>query len=165
MKPAVTRACVLPTALLAGLLFVTGAMAAPPDAAPASERSLTPDRVIGSLNQTLAWYREARVAMRAVGTVFAREDEQTALAVLRRAFETARAQAAVLAAASGPAPAAQRANAGPLVGKRAEVTAAIQADQVEVEQLRQRLRTAPAARRAAAQDDLAAATHSMGLDR
>src|SRR3989442_14487018 len=140
MKPAVTRACVLPTALLAGLLFVTGAMAAPPDAAPDSERSLTPDRVIGSLNQTLAWYREARVAMRAVGTVFAREDEQTALAVLRRAFETARAQAAVLAAASGPAPAAQRTDAGPLAGKRAEkraeVTAAMQADQVEVEQLR-----------------------------
>jgi len=119
MKPAVTRACVLPTALLAGLLFVTGAMAAPPDAAPDSERSLTPDRVIGSLNQTLAWYREARVAMRAVGTVFAREDEQTALAVLRRAFETARTQAAVLAAGSGPATTPQPAEAGPLAKKRA----------------------------------------------
>src|SRR2546430_13197016 len=129
MKPAVTRACVLPTALLADLLFVTGAMAAPPDAAPDSERSLTPDRVIGSLNQTLAWYREARVAMRAVGTVFAREDEQTAVAVVRRAFETARAQAAVLAAASGPAPAAQRAEAGPLAGKPAQLNATIQTDQ------------------------------------
>jgi hypothetical protein len=156
---------VLPTALLAGLLFVTGAMAAPPDAAPDSERSLTPERVIASLNQTLAWYREARVAMRAVGTVFAREDEQTALAVLRRAFETARAQAAVLAAGSGPATAPQPAEAGPLAKKRAEVNAAIRADQQEVERLRQVLRTAPAARRAAVQDDLAAATNRLELDR
>jgi len=155
----------LPTAALVSLLFVTGAVAAAPDARPDSERSITPDRVITSLNQTLAWYREARVAMRAVGTVFAREDEQTALAVLRRAFETARAQAVVLAAESGPAPAAPRADAGPLAGKRAEVNAAIQADQEEVERLRQRLRAAPAARRAAVQDELAAATNRLELDR
>ena len=116
MKPGVTRGRVLPAALVVGLLFVGGAAAATPAAAPDSERPVTADRVIASLNQTLAWYREARVAMRAVGTVFAREDEQTALAVLRRAFETARAQAAVLAAGSGPAPAAQNAKAGPLAG-------------------------------------------------
>jgi len=67
-------------ALFAVFLLVTGAEAAPPASAPDSEHLVTPDRVIASLNQTLAWYREARVAMRAVGTVFAREDEQTALA-------------------------------------------------------------------------------------
>jgi hypothetical protein len=100
-----------------------------------------------------------------VGTVFAREDEQTALAVLRRAFETARAQDAVLTAESGPAPAAQRAEAGPLAGKRGQVSAAIQTDQQEVERLRQLLRTAPPARRAAVQDDLAAATNRLELDR
>ncbi len=165
MKPGVTRALMLPTAFLAGLLFVAGAAAATPDAAPDSEPSVTPDRVIASLDQTLAWYRQARVAMRAVGTVFAREDEQTALAVLRRAFEVARAQAAVLAAGSGPATAAPRAEAGPVAGKRAEVNAAIQTDQQEVERLRQGLRTAPAARRAAVQDDLAAATNRLELDR
>src|SRR5713226_1409609 len=165
MKPGVTRARMLPTAFLAGLLFVAGAAAATPDAAPDSEPSVTPDRVIASLDQTLAWYRQARVAMRAVGTVFAREDEQTALAVLRRAFEVARAQAAVLAAGSGPATAAPRAEAGPVAGKRAEVNAAIQTDQQEVERLRQGLRTAPAARRAAVQDDLAAATNRLELDR
>jgi hypothetical protein len=155
----------LPTALLASLIFVTGAAAVTQDAPPASAPPVTPDRVIASLNQTLAWYREARVAMRAVGTVFAREDEQTALAVLRRAFETARAQAAVLAAASGPTPTAQRADAGPLAGKRAQLNAAIQTDQQEVGRLRERLRTAPAARRAAVQDDLAAATNRLELDR
>ena len=167
MKLPITRVRILLTALVASLLFVTGAMAAAPEAAPDSEHSITPDRVIASLNQTLAWYREARVAMRAVGTVFAREreDEETALALLRRAFQTARAQATVLAAASGPAPAAQRTEAGPLAGKRAEVNAAIQADQREVERLRQVLRTAPAARRAAVQDDLAAATNRLDLDR
>ena len=152
-------------ALFAVFLLVTGAEAAPPASAPDSEHPVTPDRVIASLNQTLAWYREARVAMRAVGTVFAREDEQTALAVVRRAFETARAQAAVLAAASGPAPTAQRAEAGPLAGKRAQLNATIQTDQQEVERLRERLRTAPAARRAAVQDDLAAATNRFELDR
>jgi len=165
MKPSVMRARVLPTALVASLLFVCGAAAATPGAASDSEPPITPDRVIASLNQTLAWYREARVAMRAVGTVFAREDEQTALALLRRAFETARAQAAVLAAGSGPVPGDQHAEAGPLAGKRAQVNAAIQTDQQEVERLRQLLRTAPAARRAAVQDDLAAATNRVELDR
>ena len=133
MKLSVIRARMLPTALVASLLFVNGAVAATPEAPSDSKRSITPDRMIASLNQTLAWYREARVAMRAGGTVFAREDEETALALLRRAFETARAQATVLAAASGPAPAAQRTEAGPLAGKRAEVNAAIQANQREVE--------------------------------
>ena len=165
MKPSVMRARVLPTALVASLLFVCGAAAATPGAASDSEPPITPDRVIASLNQTLAWYREARVAMRAVGTVFAREDEQTALALLRRAFETARAQAAVLAAGSGPVPGDQHAEAGPLAGKRAQVNAAIQTDQQEVERLRQLLRTARAARRAAIQDDLAAATNRLELDR
>src|SRR5258705_2191558 len=157
MKLSVIRARMLPTALLASLLFVTGAGAVTREDPPDSKRSITPDRMIVSLNQTLAWYREARVAMRAVGTVFAREDEETALALLRRAFETARAQAAVLAAANGPAPVAQRTEVGPLAGKREEVNAAIQADQREVERLRQALRTNPAARRATVQDDLAAA--------
>ena len=164
MKPGVTRADVLPTTLLAGLLLVTFAAAATPDAAPNSERPITPDRMMASLNQSLAWYRETRVAMRAGGTVFAREDEQTALAVLRRAFETARAQAAVLAAASGPATAPQHATAGPLAGKRAEVNAAVQADQQEVERLRHLLRSAPPVRRAVVQDDLAAATNRLELD-
>src|SRR5262249_57231958 len=91
---------------------------------PSSTQQLAPDRVIASLNEALAWYRDARVAIHAVGTVFAREDEQTALAVLRRAFETARAHAAVIAA-SAPAPSAQRADAGSLAARRAQVNTAI----------------------------------------
>ena len=97
--------------------------------------------------------------MRAVDTVFAREAEQMALAVVRRAFETARAQAALLATGSGSAPAPQRADAGPLAGKRTQIRAAIQTDEQEIERLRQRLRTASSARRPALQENLAAATN------
>jgi hypothetical protein len=155
----------LPTALFAGLFLVFGAAAAPPDAPPGSEHPITPDRVIASLEQTLAWYREARVAMRALGTVFAREDEATALAVLRRAFETARAQAAVAAVGSGGATATQPAKAGPLSGRRVQVTLAIQTDQQDIERLRQRLRTARRGQRPALQDNLVAATNQLELDR
>ncbi len=88
MKPGLTGAGMLPRAFLVGLLLVTGAAAAEPDASSNAERSLTPDRVLASLTKTLAWYREARVAMRGAGTVFGREDEQTALAVVRRAFDS-----------------------------------------------------------------------------
>jgi hypothetical protein len=85
------------------LLSVTGRGAVPSAVtAPTAEQSLSPDRIIGPLNETLAWYREARTAMRSGEAVFAREDEQTILAVVRHAFETARAQAALLATEKGP---------------------------------------------------------------
>jgi hypothetical protein len=165
MKPGVMRVRVLPAALLAGLLLVSLAAAALPDASPDSADPVTPDRVIASLNEVLAWYREARVAMRAVGPVFAREDEQTALAVLRHAFETAQAQATLLGTGSGSATVPQQADAGPLAGKRTQMKAAIQADEQEVARLQQRLRTAPRARRPALQDDLAAAANRLDLER
>src|SRR5262249_10032982 len=79
----------------------------------AHEQPTTPDQVIASLDQTLGWYRDARLAMRGVGSLFGREDEQTALAVLRRAFETARAQAALLAGSAPAAAASQPGEAGP----------------------------------------------------
>jgi len=128
------------------------------------ERPTTPDQVIASLNQALAWYREARLVMRGVGSVIGREDEQTALAVLRSAFETARAQAALLAGSAPAAAASQPGEAGPLAGKRTEIKTAIEADQQEVERLQQRLRNATRAQRAAVQDDLAAASNRLELD-
>ena len=63
---------------LAALVVVFAAAVA--WAAPASEAkaTLTPERILGSLNQALAWYRQARVAMQSVddGSGFAdtRED-------------------------------------------------------------------------------------------
>jgi len=151
--------------LLAAFCHAPVAAAAISSAKTESDHSLTPERVIGSLNQTLAWYRETRVTTRAVGTIFAREDEPTALAVLRRAFETARAEAAFLALGDGSAPAPTRAEARPLATKRLEVQAAIQADEQKIAGLRRQLRVAPRSRRPALQDDLAAAKNRLELDR
>src|SRR5215471_12775909 len=158
------RAHFLVTMLAAGLIAFAGHAIAALEPAPDSDRPFTQDRVIAHLNQTLAWYRHARVAIRALGAVFAREDEQTALAVVRRAFETAKLEAAALKVAAPPTQ-GQPAQTGPLVGKRAEVNTAIQTDLQQIEQLRQRLRTSPASRRAALNDELAAARNRLELDR
>jgi len=128
------------------------------------EHPATPDQVIASLNQTLAWYREARLVMRGVGRVIGREDEQTALAVLRSAFETARAQATLLSGSTPAAATPPPGEAGAFGGKRTEIKTTIEADQQEVERLQQRLRHAPRAQRAAVQDDLAAASNRLELD-
>ena len=167
MKLPITRVRILLTALVASLLFVTGAMAAAPEAAPDSEHSITPDRVIASLNQTLAWYRR-RAWRCAPWAQSSRESER--MRRQRSPYSGARSKRPGLRPPSWLPRAAppRRLNAleaGPLAGKRAEVNAAIQADQREVERLRQVLRTAPAARRAAVQDDLAAATNRLDLDR
>src|SRR2546428_5156356 len=57
----------------------------------------SPEQVVASLNRAMAWYRQARIVMRSIdGTsVFASTDEQTAVRLLGRAFDAARAQAAV----------------------------------------------------------------------
>jgi len=163
-----TRLFLLVIALAVSL--VSPARGAPPTngSAPngaAPEQPLTSDQVMASLNETIAWYREARLAMRGLSSVFGREDEQTALAVLRAAFEKARAQATLLSAGGRGAASVQPADAGPLAGKRTEVEAAIQADREEIDHLQQRLQRAPRAQRPKVQDDLAAATNRLELDR
>src|SRR5262249_54612715 len=141
---------------LVAVVHLASVAPAAPSAKAESDQSLTSDRVMSSLNQTLAWYREARVAMRAVGTIFAREDKQTALGVLHQAFETARAEAAFLALGDalgndngGNTP---EADTGPMAAKRATVQAALEADEQEPTRLRQQLRTAPHATPAALPD-------------
>jgi hypothetical protein len=118
----------MPTRLLLVVALV-GSLVSTAQAAPTlgSGHPIAPDQVIVSLYQTLAWYREARQAMRDVGSVFGREDEETAVAVLRAAFETARAQTALLAEGT-PAESPRPAETGPLAGKRSEIQAAIEAD-------------------------------------
>src|SRR5262249_46366892 len=120
-----------------------------------------------------------RLAMRGVG-LFGREDEQTALAVLRSAFVTARAQAALLAGSAPAAAAPPPGEAGPPPrqrpggqkavrarphgGKRPPARP-IEADQQEVKRLQQRLRNATRAQRATVQDDLVAASNRLELDK
>src|SRR5262245_54213151 len=72
------------------------APSAPPPASPTYPQ--TSEQVMASLNRAMAWYRQSRIAMRTVDTagVFGRTDEQTAVRLLGRAFDAARAAAAVL---------------------------------------------------------------------
>jgi hypothetical protein len=58
----------------------------------------TPDQVMASLNRAMTWYRQARIVMRSVegSGVFGHADVQTALRLLARAFDVARAEAALL---------------------------------------------------------------------
>src|SRR5262245_57668535 len=111
-----TRAYLGISFLAVGLLGPAAHVTAAPDA----DHPLTQDQVIARWNQTLAWYRDARVAVRALGAVFARDDEQAALALLRRAFETAKLQAAVLKVAGSTADARPAQN-DPSTAKRTEL--------------------------------------------
>jgi hypothetical protein len=53
---------------------------------------------MASLNRALSWYRQARIVMRSVegSGVFGQADQQTALRLLGRAFDVARAEAALV---------------------------------------------------------------------
>lgn len=164
----------MPMRLFLVLIALALSLASPAGAAPPSkgsapsgsvpEQPFTADQVMVSLNETIAWYREARVAMRGMGSVFGQEDEQTALAVLRAAFEKARAQAALLAARERGTASTPAADAGALGGKRTEVEAALRADREKIDQLQQRIKKASRAQRPKLQDDLAAATNRLELD-
>jgi hypothetical protein len=154
------------TILIAPVALVV-ANEGPSDSASSWNVPFTSSQVLASLNQTLGWYREARVAMQAAGVVFATQDEQTALAVLRRAFDIARAEAAVLngetdAAKSTPPDLRDKPER---TDKRAEVNAAIQKDQQDVDALRKQLRSAPAKQRVPIRDQVAATTNRLALDR
>ena len=134
--------------------------AAQPTASAASAR--TPEQVLASLNRAMTWYRQARIVMRSVdgSGVFGHADEQTALRLVGRAFDVARAEAALLgrdsAAASGAA------------GRRAEeqkkLEAAVRKGEQEVERLRGRLRAEPE-KRWALEREAAATQNRLELDR
>jgi len=161
---ALARVSLAMSSMVIGALLLISALASAADTAQAAP-PIAPAQVIARLNQALAWYREARVANRALGAIFAREDQQTALALLRRSFETARAQAAAIASDGASATGVRAVQGGTPTGKRAEVQAAIEADLERVEQLRRQLRTARGTRRDALQEDLAAASNRLDLDR
>jgi Mechanosensitive ion channel len=157
----VTTRCAL------GVLPVVLLIVAMADANPPAQSGsvMTPDHVVATLNRSLGWYQEARVVMRSLeastGEVFARDDQQTALTVLRRAFDTAQAEATLVGLDSAPAPQ----NATRPAEKTAELEHAIQDDLREVARLRNRVRVAAAPTRAAVQRQLAAATNRLDLDR
>ena len=122
----------------------------------------SPDQVLASLNRAMTWYRQARIVMRSVdgSGVFGRADEQTALHLVGRAFDVARAEAALLArdsvATSGTTD--QRAQ------EQKKLEATVREEEQAVERLRARVRDEPA-KRAALQREAAAAQNKLELDR
>jgi hypothetical protein len=148
--------------LLATALLVLGATtSAPAQPVPAAELDLSADSVLASLNRALAWYRQARIVMRSLegAEVFARADEQTALRLLGRAFDAARAQAALLPADKGGS------GGGARVERQAQLKAEVRRQEQEVKQLQSKVRSAPRARRAALERQAVAARHQLELDR
>jgi hypothetical protein len=127
----------------------TGGAAAADSSAPAAP-ALSADSVLGSLNESIDWYRQARVTMREVnrtGALFAAEDQETARQALQRAFAAARARAALLkltpdAATPKLTPAQQRladARTGLEMGLKAEEQWVKRAPKAEREASRRRL--------------------------
>jgi hypothetical protein len=141
-------------------------------AAPASTpvpagTQITPDDVLTALNQALDWYRQARIVMRSVssaggGILFSRDDEQIALRLLARAFETARAQAALVAAEANRAPDSN--NTRP-ASARTRILAEMRQHEAEVAAIRKQLRAAPPRSRPAVEAKLSAAERRLELDR
>ena len=88
------------TLSLRGADGVLAQEARPQSGAPAVE---TPESVMSSLQRALAWYQDARVDMQELRNVLDtdvdRGEEQTALRVVQRAFDAARARAALVAEA------------------------------------------------------------------
>ena len=121
-----------------------------------------PEQIMASLNRALSWYRQARIVMHSVegSGVFGQADQQTALRLLGRAFDVARAEAALVRRDS-----ADKSGAG---SRRAEeqkkLEATVRQEEREVERLRARLRDEPE-RQAALTRQLVVAQNRLELDR
>jgi hypothetical protein len=154
-----------------GTIVVSGARAdeekpkAASDAQPTTSRGSprSQEQVLASLNRAIAWYRQARMVMRSIdGTgVFASTDEQTAVRLLGRAFDAARAQAALLGRETD-APASAD---GRRVERRAKLEATVRQGEQEVARLRARLREAAPGQRSALERASVAANNRLELDR
>jgi hypothetical protein len=129
---------------------------------PNAPAARSPDQVLASLNRALTWYRQARIVMRSMdGTgVFGLADEQTALSLLGRAFDVARAETALLGrdtvVASGAT--ARR------LDEQKKLEASVRQGERDVEQLKARRQAEPH-RRAALERELAATQNKLELDR
>ena len=122
----------------------------------------SPEEVLASLNRAMTWYRQARIVMRSVdgSGVFGHADEQTALRLVGRAFDVARAEAALLGRDSVVASGA----AGRRADEQKQLEAAVRQGAKDVERLRARVRAEPE-KRAALEREAAAAQNKLELDR
>ena len=171
-----TRRQAYAVASLLALMPLLGAKGGPlaretqTDAPPGAHAVTTAESVMAPLQRALAWYQEARIVMQelrsTLDTDFDRGEEQTAQRALLRAFDAARARAAVLDQAGAtetqeatPPRAAARAD------RRAELRAAIEREERDVARLRAQARASTAAARPALDRELAAATNRLELRR
>ena len=121
---------------------------------------------MASLQRVVEWYQEVRIVMQSargvLDTDLAHGDVQAARRAVQRAFDTARARAAVLehadrARSPGTPPRSRRAD------RRAQLQAAVEQGERDIARLRARVRTAPAAARPALEHELAAASNRREL--
>jgi hypothetical protein len=134
----------------------------------AGDRAPGSPEVMASLERVLAWYQEAGLVMRAVRGILdsdvAHDEEQTAQRAVQRAFDTARARAAVLAQnerAGGPQTPAR----GLRADRRTKLRAALAQYERDAARLRARIRTATAATRPALEREWVAASNRRELRR
>jgi hypothetical protein len=126
------------------------------------------ESVLASLQRTLTWYEGARTAMQSIDGVLdadlARGEQQTAQRVVQRAFDTARARAALIErsgrAEAPDAPAQQKRAA-----RAAQLRASIARDERGIADLQERRRTAAPASRPALERQLTAAKNRLELSR
>jgi hypothetical protein len=129
---------------------------------------MTAESVMKPLQRAIDWYQDARVVMQSIRGVLDgdvdRSEEQTAQRALERAFDTARARAAVLAQEdrTGSPDAAPRPGRAK---RRAEIEATIDRGEREVARLKARLSTAAPAARSTLERDLVSASNRVELAR
>jgi hypothetical protein len=152
--------------LMAPLLGARASVAQ--DTAPSTEDRARPKEIMASLERALAWYQDARLVMQAARSILlsdlAHDEEQTALRALQRAFDAARARAALLAQADGAgspvsSPRGQRAE------RRAKLQAAIQQSERDIARLDARIRNSTAATRRSLERERVAAFNRLELSR
>ena len=130
--------------------------------------SATSEPVLAPLQRTLAWYQGARLAMQSIGNAldadFTRGEQQTAQRVLQRAFDTARARAA-LAERAGPTENADAQSRQSRAARAAQLKASVAREEQGITELRTRLRAATPVERAAIERQLAVANNRLELGR
>ena len=127
------------------------------------------EHMLNTLKRTLGWYQQARITMQsaneAAGGLIVRENEQSLLRVLQRAFDVAKARAAFLARFDTTTPTVARRPATERAARRAKLEAAVPGDERELARLREVAGRAPQSRRAALEREIVAASRRLELDR
>ena len=151
---------VLAAVVVAALVTVARAEDVVPPPEPAQD-------VLGTLRRTLAWYERARVAIQTANELAAgiilREEEEPATRVLRRAFDVARAQAALVSRTRKP-----DGTGAPPDSRRDQIAKAeqdVRESERALERARAQARAAQPPRRAALERAVEALNRRLELDR